>query len=538
MTFRYIALAIFNFSLPNMLVSTPPAGFETVDRETTISTLVAQMKYDLPSFSVKPGEKVKIVFKNPDDLPHNLILCKPAKGNNNDKGKEVADAVLNLGEKGVEMNWVPKGHPRIIVHTDMVNPKGEETLYLEVPSQVGPYPYVCTFPGHAQMMNGVMIVAKNRSPIVDLKYDMFHGNWSKLPNWEELEANQTGALEDGFFNITKANKKDGFGFAFSGKLEITNSGTYEFFLTSDDGSDLRINDKLVVNNDGVHGNKRVSGKIKLESGVHAIKVGYFEKGGGESLYVGWKGPGFKEISLSKGGQKGSVKAPPESIPIAPLPGEAVIYRNFIDGAGPRAIGVGYAEGLNLAFDANQMRLAILWKGEFMDGGRHWTGRGQGFQPPAGVGTIFFPNGEALTKLESPSDPWPNAEERSSLVQFRGYHLNKKQHPTFRYSIGKAVFEDFFWPVKTEQGDWAFDRRIEIKRNGEDLTDYYLRVGIGAQDASSLPNSYLLGDTLTCSFKKGLVAFHVEKSGHPKSDGDVRIPLSSVPDIIHLTYFWL
>ena len=272
--------------------------------------------------------------------------------------------------------------------------------------------------------------------------------------------------------------------------------------------------------------------------MHAIKVGYFEKGGGESLYVGWKGPGFKEISLSKGGQKGSVKAPPEPIPITPLPGEAVIYRNFIDGAGPRAIGVGYAEGLNLAFDANQMRLAILWKGEFMDGGRHWTGRGQGFQPPAGEGTIFFPNGEALARLESHSDPWPNAEERSSLVQFRGYHLNKKQHPTFRYSIGQAVFEDFFWPVKTEQGEWAFDRRIEVNRNGEDLTDYYLRVGIGAQCASSLPNSYLVGGNLTCSFKKGQTAYLVEKSGHPKADGDLRIALSSVPEVIYISYFWL
>ena len=125
-----------------------------------------------------------------------------------------------------------------------------------------------------------------------------------------------------------------------------------------------------------------------------------------------------------------------------------------------------------------------------------------------------------------------------MVQFRGYHLSKKQYPTFRYSIGKAVFEDFFWPVKTEQGDWAFDRRIEIMRNGEDLTDYYLRVGIGAQDTSSLPNSYLLGDTLTCSFKKGLEAILGEKSGHPKADGDLRIPLSSFLEVIHLTYFWL
>ena len=118
----------------------------------------------------------------------------------------------------------------------------------------------------------------------------------------------------------------------------------------------------------------------------------------------------------------------------PLPGEAVMYRNFIDRAGPRAIGVGYDEGLNLAFDANQMRLAILWRGEFMDGGRHWTGRGQGFQPPAGEEAFYFPNGDAFANLKKSDDPWPDPEERSSLVRFRGYHLNQRQQPTFRYSI--------------------------------------------------------------------------------------------------------
>ena len=36
-------------------------------------------------------------------------------------------------------------------------------------------------------------------------------------------------------------------------------------------------------------------------------------------------------------------------------GEPLIYRNFIAGAGPRAIGVGYPEKANLAFDAATMR---------------------------------------------------------------------------------------------------------------------------------------------------------------------------------------
>ena len=215
---------------------------------------------------------------------------------------------LKLGEKGVEMNWVPEGHPRIIAPNGYGQSQGGRNSFtLEVPKKVGPYPYVCTFPGHAQMMNGVMIVANNLSPIVNLKYELFHGNWSKLPNWDELEANQSGMIEDGFFTISKANRKDGFGFSFTGDFEIEKSGSYEFFLTSDDGSDLRINDQLVVNNDGVHGNKRVSGKIKLETGKHTIKVGYFEKGGGESLTLDGKDPDSRKLPFRKAETRAPLK---------------------------------------------------------------------------------------------------------------------------------------------------------------------------------------------------------------------------------------
>src|SRR5271165_781873 len=45
---------------------------------------------------------------------------------------------------------------------------------------------------------------------------------------------------------------------------------------------------------------------------------------------------------------------------------AIMYRNFIEGAGARAIGVGYPEKINLAFDANELRYAMLWHKEFMD----------------------------------------------------------------------------------------------------------------------------------------------------------------------------
>lgn len=505
------------------------------DRTVVISTLVAQMKYDRVSFSAKPGEILKIVLRNPDDLPHNLIVCKPAKGNKNDKGKEVADAVLALGVDGVLQNWIPEKHPRLLAHTGMVNPKEEGSITFLVPKKEGPYPYVCTFPGHAQMMNGVMTVTTDVSPVSDLTYKFYHGTWDKLPEWSEIKPKKTGVLNDGFFSIDSKDRKNKFGFLFEGKIEVPKDGEYEFSLNSDDGSDLRVGGVRVVLNDGLHGMVAKQGKIKLKKGLVEIKVGYFQKDGGDGLYVGWKGPGFGEQALTKAKPKGKAKAPPVPIPIQPLPGEAVIYRNFIDRAGPRAIGVGYAEGVNLAFDANVMRLAIIWRGKFMDGQRHWTGRGQGFQPPAGDDAFYFPNGAPFAKLDEVSSSWPPDEARASAIRFGGYRLDGKQRPSFTYYFGKAKITDYPKPMGSE-ADLALVREITIEQNGENLEGLVFRAGIGAVERKE---GFVLAKQILCKVE-GAEAIMVQKSGNARADGDLRIPLTAVNGKakIKLTYSWI
>jgi mono/diheme cytochrome c family protein len=128
------------------------------------------------------------------------------------------------------------------------------------------------------------------------------------------------------------------------------------------------------------------------------------------------------------------------IPLTPTD-EAIIYRNFIEGAGPRAIGVGYPEKANLAFDANDLRLALVWQGAFIDAARHWTDRGSGFEPPLGDSVLSLPAGVSFAVLDSLQDPWPTKRGRELGYQFRGYSLSKDQRPTFRYSIGTATVED-------------------------------------------------------------------------------------------------
>jgi mono/diheme cytochrome c family protein len=128
--------------------------------------------------------------------------------------------------------------------------------------------------------------------------------------------------------------------------------------------------------------------------------------------------------------------------------EPVLYRNFISDVGPRAIGVGYPEKANLAFDADDLRLGLIWHGAFIDAAKHWTGRGQGFQPPLGDDVVKLAAHVNLAQLKDAATPWPTQTARELGYQFRGYRLDAERRPTFLYDIGAARVEDGFKPVKT------------------------------------------------------------------------------------------
>lgn len=68
-----------------------------------------------------------------------------------------------------------------------------------------------------------------------------------------------------------------------GFLRVPADAMYVFGLSSDDGSTLEVGDRLVVDNDGLHGTEEREGMIALRAGLHPIVVRYFQAGGGASL---------------------------------------------------------------------------------------------------------------------------------------------------------------------------------------------------------------------------------------------------------------
>lgn len=124
-----------------------------------------------------------------------------------------------------------------------------------------------------------------------LQYDYFKARVNSVLELPDLKADTSGTI-DQFAIAACADGEEAFAFIFKGYIRIAKKGIYTFHLLSNDGSKLYVNGKELINNDGLHGAKEVSGKIALKSGAYPIKLMYFQAGGTRALRLSWQGPGI------------------------------------------------------------------------------------------------------------------------------------------------------------------------------------------------------------------------------------------------------
>jgi putative heme-binding domain-containing protein len=151
--------------------------------------------------------------------------------------------------------------------------------------------------------------------------------------------------------------------------------------------------------------------------------------------------------------------------------EAKMLRRSYPEIGKRGIGVGYPGGINLAFDAEQMRLAMVWKGQFVDPGGVWTGQGSGQARPMG-NTINFGKGPQLDSL---ANPWLVDDGRPPNHRFRGYTLDDKQQPTFEYQFENTKVQDFFEAVEDQETQQKVLRRTITVTSSDERVDLGFRI---------------------------------------------------------------
>jgi alpha-L-fucosidase len=114
-----------------------------------------------------------------------------------------------------------------------------------------------------------------------LRSAYYEGSWDSIPDFRTIAPTTTGITDS--ISLSMRRREEFYGLTLQGLIEVPSTAVYVFSLTSDDGSDLWIDGKRVVNNDGLHGSEERSGFAPLERGLHTLELRYFNKTGGASL---------------------------------------------------------------------------------------------------------------------------------------------------------------------------------------------------------------------------------------------------------------
>ena len=114
-----------------------------------------QMKFSVTSIEAKPGEELHVVLTNAGSMPkeamaHNWVLLKA--------GSDVM-AFSAAAASARDKDYIPDSlKDQIIAKIDLLGPKKTGEVTFKAPEQPGEYPFLCSFPGHAALMKGTLVV--------------------------------------------------------------------------------------------------------------------------------------------------------------------------------------------------------------------------------------------------------------------------------------------------------------------------------------------------------------------------------------------
>jgi azurin len=135
------------------LVAAPFALAEDVKLELTGND---QMQFSVKALEVTEGQKVTLSFKHIGQLPvvamgHNVVILKP--------GTELPAFAAKCAP-AKDHGYIPQDEDSkalIIAHTKMLGGGESDEITFTAPAP-GAYPFLCTFPGHFAIMQGVLTV--------------------------------------------------------------------------------------------------------------------------------------------------------------------------------------------------------------------------------------------------------------------------------------------------------------------------------------------------------------------------------------------
>lgn len=123
----------------------------------------------------------------------------------------------------------------------------------------------------------------------------YEDRFERVADIKKSNPKKSGVLTN--FSLSPAESEDWMGFEYRAWIKIPKTEIYNFYILSDDGAVLSLNDKVVVDNDGSHSQRRSEGKLFMEEGFHDLSLLYFERYMGEVLEVGYSSRDVTETTI-------------------------------------------------------------------------------------------------------------------------------------------------------------------------------------------------------------------------------------------------
>jgi hypothetical protein len=182
-----------------------------------------------------------------------------------------------------------------------------------------------------------------------------------------------------------------------------------------------------------------------------------------------------------------------------------------------------------------MNLAEVWRGAFMDAGRHWSGRGSGAQAPSGFDFIK-PTGDLsrpFAVLQSTSEEWPkaNEKERPTGLNWKGYTLDAKRFPTFLYEWNDVQVSDRF-DVEGDAVKGAGKLMRTIKLTGKIPANAYFRAATGTNIQPADGGFLVSNGRINLGGRESENTFRIIVDGAQIADRNLLVPARAEIKIIY------
>jgi hypothetical protein len=185
----------------------------------------------------------------------------------------------------------------------------------------------------------------------------------------------------------------------------------------------------------------------------------------------------------------------------------VVLRTFMKRAGQQAVAVGFPAAVHYAFDAEQCRLAELWKGRFLDAHSTWYDRFAPPTEPLGENSIALIEAPALLRFSGSRAPTP------PTMRWLGYRLDASGTPTLLYQADQVRIEDVIEPTD----DGALRRTLRCQG---DTAGMWIRLAQGNRIARTAQGLQVDGLNLSIANESNRVR---------RFGAEIRFPLPGAED---------